>query len=382
MFNDELTPHERLLRTFKGEAVDRAPVKLWGLDLGMGMLRPAYQKIYDYAHDKTDLFSGGGSPMDIFVGTRRELYETKVEPWEKDPVWNKHITTLHTPDGDLRCISLVSTKGDPGYVLENYVKNSADLKKLFSIPYAPYEMNVEGYLARRDFIGEKGIVSFGLDHAGYALHRMCGSEMLGYLYSDDRAVVLELAGIFAERVYNHCKAAIEKLRGYKTDDFVVSYVGPEVLTPPLMNMQGFEEIVCENDKKLHDLVHGAGGYVWMHCHGNMKKVIKRFADIGIDLLNPVEPPPHGDMTFEEAFLAVEGRMSLEGNIEIQDLLCSDTETIKALVEESVKTGAKYGRFVLCPSAGYMEYTEPTDSFIDNVITYVGYGLEMARKYHY
>jgi len=382
MFEDKLSPHERLLRTFKGEPVDRAPVKLWGLDLGMGMLRPAYQRIYDFAHDKTDLFSGGGSPMDIFVGTRHDLYETRVEPWEKDPIWNKHTTILHTPNGDLTNVSLASTKGDPGYVLENYVKCPEDFKKLFSIQYTPYDMNVDGYLARRGFVGERGIVCFGLDHAGYALHRLCGSEMIAYLYSDERLLVLELTEIFAERIYSHCKAAIEKLREHRLDDFVVSYVGPEVFTPPLMNMRGFEDIICENDKKLHDLVHGAGGYVWLHCHGDMKKVISRFADIGVDMINPVEPPPHGDMTFEEAFLAVGGRMALEGNIEIQDLLCSDTETVKELVEEAVKTGTKYGRFVLCPSAGYMEYTEPSESFIDNVITYVEHGLEMARKYHY
>ncbi|MCL2813911.1 MAG: hypothetical protein FWD23_04865 [Oscillospiraceae bacterium] len=382
MFIDKLSPHERLLRTFKGEDVDRAPVKLWGLDIGMGMLRPAYQRIYDFAHDKTDLFSGGGSPMDIFVGTQRDLYETRVEPWEKDPIWNKHTTTIHTPEGPLSGVSLVSTIGDPGYVTENFVKDAKDLKKLFSIQYAPYEMNVEGYLARRDFIGEKGIVCFGLDHSGYAMHRMCGSEMLAYLYSDEKPLLLELAGMFAERTYNHCKAAIEKLREHKLDDFVISYVGPEVFTPPLMNMQGFEDIICSNDKKLHALVHEAGGYVWLHCHGDMKKVISRFADIGVDMLNPVEPPPHGDMTLDEAFLAVGGRMALEGNIEIQDLLCSDAETIKALIEDSVKTGTQYGRFVLCPSAGYMEYTSPSESFIDNVITYVKHGLEMARKYHY
>jgi len=382
MFKDRLTPHERLLRTFKGQEVDRAPVKLWGLDIGMGMLRPAYQKIYDFAHDKTDLFSGGGSPMDIFVGTRHELYETKIELWEKDPIWNKHTTILHTPDGDLKNVSLASTKGDPGYVLENYIKCPGNFKRLFSIPYTPYEMNVEGYLARREFIGERGIVCFGLDHAGYALHRLCGSEMIAYLYADERALVLELAQLFAERIYSHCKAAIEKLKEHKLQDFVVSYVGPEVFIPPLMNMRGFEDIICENDKKLHDLVHEAGGHVWLHCHGNMKKVISRFADIGVDMINPVEPPPHGDMTFEEAFSAVGGRMALEGNIEIQDLLCSDAERVKELVEEAVKTGTKHGRFVLCPSAGYMEYTEPSDAFIDNVITYVGHGLEMARKYHY
>ncbi len=43
-----------------------------------------------------------------------------------------------------------------------------------------------------------------------------------------------------------------------------------------------------------------------------------FADMGVDCLNPIEPPPIGRLTLADAKRRVGERMSLEGGIEVGD----------------------------------------------------------------
>jgi hypothetical protein len=90
----------------------------------------------------------------------------------------------------------------------------------------------------------------------------------------------------------------------------------------------------------------------------------------------------GDCTIEQALNEANGRITLEGNIEINDLLEQDEEYIRAFLENTVKTAYEYSdkRFILCPSAGYMEYIEPSEKYIANLLAYINYGVELSRKY--
>jgi len=52
------------------------------------------------------------------------------------------------------------------------------------------------------------------------------------------------------------------------------------------------------------------------------------------------------------------------------------------LEHTVQAAYEYadGRFILCPSAGYMEYIEPSEMYIDNLITYVNHSVALSKKY--
>ena len=73
------------------------------------------------------------------------------------------------------------------------------------------------------------------------------------------------------------------------------------------------------------------------------------------------------------------RIGWEGNIEIQDILLSSKEHLRTLIDECVNAGNKSGRFILCPSAGYMEYPQPTEHYISNLMFYLRYGLEAVER---
>jgi hypothetical protein len=102
--------------------------------------------------------------------------------------------------------------------------------------------------------------------------------------------------------------------------------------------------------------------------------------MGVDVLNPLEPPKNGDIDLNEIVARYGNRIGWEGNIEIQEILLSSKERLATLIDECVAAGSKSGRFILCPSSGYMEYPFPTEHYIENLMFYLQYGLETVERH--
>jgi hypothetical protein len=370
----KLTSHERIMRVFQNKPYDRPVLKLWGAVPGQSLLHPDYKPVVERAAMVTDIFSGAGSPFNIYAGQNaHEHFITEICPTD-DPLWVNRITTCHTPEGSMRSIDRESTIGDPGYTIEHMIKEPADIKKLLSLPYTPYPVDLKRYKDECDRINDRGIVMFGLDNPIYALGRLTGSENLALFSYDCRELVSEVVNTFSDRIHNHVKAVLSQ--GISP---VFSWVGPEICIPPLMAVRDFEEFVFEAEKPYCDTIHNAGGYTWLHCHGKVANLIERYIEMGIDVLNPLEPPKNGDVIMSDIVERFGNRIGFEGNIEIQDIIQADTETLKLKMRECVEAGAGSGRFILCPSAGFMEYAHPEPRYIENLLTYLDYGLELVEQ---
>lgn len=375
---EKLTSHERLMRIFRNEDIDRPALKLWGASRNTDrLLNERYRPVAELAAETTDLFvSADGYYLDVYEGgalgrsIEYRTYDTG------DPLWQDVHSILHTPKGDLRMIRRTSTIGDPGYTIEKYIKDEEDIEKLLSVPYEEPEVIKENYDRAVAAIGDRGVAMIGLPHAGHAAEIAMGSEMLAYMSVDARELVDELCETYAERIYNHTKKILET----GVEHPIFSWVGPELFLPPLMSPKDFDDFVVRYDKPLCDLIHEHGGYVWVHSHNKVRNFIDRFIDMGVDVLNPLEPGPNGDIVMSELVEKYKNRLGLEGNIEIQEILLSPRERVAELIDECVEAGEKSGRFILCPSAGFMEYARPTEHYIDNLMFYMRYGLETVERY--
>jgi hypothetical protein len=51
------------------------------------------------------------------------------------------------------------------------------------------------------------------------------------------------------------------------------------------------------------------------------------------------------------------------------------QEVRSLIRNTVIESRNSDRFILCLSAGYMEYIDPTPQYINNLILYITYGLE-------
>jgi hypothetical protein len=55
-------------------------------------------------------------------------------------------------------------------------------------------------------------------------------------------------------------------------------------------------------------------------------------------------------------------------------LLGNKEQVKEQVSLAAEQGKMSQRFILCPSAGYMEYVQPTKEYIENLLLYLDYRL--------
>jgi len=369
-----LTSHDRIMRIFQNKEIDRPALKLWGASLDNYLLHPAYRPVSELAIQKTDLFIGASSPFDIYNGMNSKgLVECTIKNTIETNWKDKHIT-FHTPVGDLHGVERISTVGEPSYTLEYMLKDPQDIKKLLSIDYVPFPFQVQDYLDKQACLDNRGVVMMTVDHAGYALQRMIGSENLAYFSIDCRDLLTEIMNTFSIRIREFVQSAIT---AGVTGPF--QWVGPELFIPPLMSPQDFDDFIYRLDKPLCDDIHNAGGYVWVHCHGKVANFIERYIDMGVDILNPLEPPKNGDIQLANIIDKFSNRIGWEGNIEIQDIIQSKPERLKELISSCVQAGNKSGRFILCPSAGFMEYPFPSKQYIDNLLLYLQYGWECVEQ---
>ncbi|MCE5328257.1 MAG: hypothetical protein LLG01_17775 [Planctomycetaceae bacterium] len=57
----------------------------------------------------------------------------------------------------------------------------------------------------------------------------------------------------------------------------------------LMSPSVWDEMIRPGEQKEYDLVHSYGKDVWVHSCGKIDKLIPRLVDMGLDVLNPVQP---------------------------------------------------------------------------------------------
>lgn len=372
----ELTSKERIMRIFRNKEIDRPALKLWGAGLedNYTLLSPAFEPVRRLAAQKSDLFEIVSFPFDMYAGQHIGKYkETWKEETGKENWYDLH-TVFHTPKGDLHMMERKSKVGEPGYTMEYMIKEPEDIEKLLSMDYEPYPVDRTRYDKLLARVGDRGVVMTDVTESGLIVHGLLGSETLAYFSVDCREELQHLVDVYAARSLEYVRNVL--------DAGVVSpfsWVGPELFTPPLMGPTDFHDFVCKADKPMCDLIHERGGYVWVHCHGKVAELIDDFIDMGVDVLNPLEPPKNGDIHMGKIIEKYGNRIGWEGNIEIQDILLSSRERLRELIDECVGYGKKSGRFILCPSAGFNEYPFPTEQYIENLLFYLNYGLEAVER---
>ena len=373
MRQDSMSSQERLLATFRRQPVDRVPVKVWGAQPAFQTIHPSFDPLLLAALEKTDLvdtwtMSGGVA----LSGTDTVAVHTEVRDCEPED-YRQRIDTYQTPGGELTSIWYFNDKGKPGYMKKYRIETEEDARRLLSIPYVPIREDVTGFFEKRDQLGQRGIVMVGMNEPMYAINAMMGSETFALWSITHRDLLHELINTMYERIRDRLEYQLQRGVGP-----VYGYVGPELCIPPLQSPADFQEFVVEYDRKLIDLIHTHDGLVWCHSHGKMGPVLEGFAEMGVDVLNPVEPPPIGDITLVQAKARVGDRVALEGNIEKDEFYRSTPDRIRELVRRAIHEGAPGYGFILCPTSSFQEWSEASPRYVENYLAYIDDGLQAGR----
>ncbi len=278
----------------------------------------SYAPLRAYLEERSELKRGWWSGQ----VEQQPPVEMRREPHSED--WEREISVLHTPAGDLEASRLVSLRGQPGLDRIHFIKDGADAERYLSLPMPAVGGDTSSFFWADREVGEAGIAEVGLGHnPGGAVAQLCGSETFAIMSVTDREVIHAVVARERDVILNRLKWLLERGVGP-----YFSLAGQELIAPPLHGPRDFGDFNTRYDRPIIDLIHEAGGRVHVHCHGDMRRVISAFVETGVDVLHPFEAPPLGDVTPAEAKTAARGRMCLEGNIQISEMYQSTPEQIR------------------------------------------------------
>ena len=323
---------------------------------------PSYRPVLKACEQYADVIYDFGFPPGFFHTTAPLDRESRVLA---DGV---REDIIHTPAGPL--LSRVASDWRGGNTIKRWIAEPGDVECLLSIPYVPARPDLTEVLSARG--NAKWIVQVTLGDP------ICIAGMV-----DETAMALwtiehrDLIRILLDEAFRRILAELE----YCLQEGVgplYYFNGPEFALPPLMSPRDFEEFVVEYDTKLVELVHNyPGNYVIIHSHGKVGKFLERFAAIGTDGLNVLEPPPMGDTHLADAKKRIGRSVCLIGNIQYDDIVRGTRESVEHLVAEAIAQAAPRGGFILSPCASPYERTLSTEA-ADNLVHYLEVGSQYGR----
>ena len=115
----------------------------------------------------------------------------------------------------------------------------------------------------------------------------------------------------------------------------------------LMSPDVWQEMIRPGEQKEYDLVHSYGKDVWVHSCGCVDRIIPSLVEMGLDVLNPVQPEC---MDLARLKADYGDKLAFWGGISTQKVLPFGTPAeVKEEVRRVHKLMAKNGGYVLAPS---------------------------------
>jgi len=355
---------------------DRVPIELALAPAARELPEAAW--LVDFEANHADNFLGAAGFDWGFFGLDAEHSQETVR---QDDEYRWVQRTCTTSAGEFHAITrhrLDELNANDFHWERRYIHTLEDLDRLARATRSPRPFNEEGYRRALDRHGDRGIVLTGLLHPLGRLVRQANmEEVYIWMLSEKR-----LFHTFLEATNSQVAESVRSLRelGVSAD---FSSVALEMLIPPWMGREAFEELIFPYDKYVNDAVHAIGGRVRCHCHGNCGAYLERFVEMGIDALEPLEPAPYGDNDISAAKSRVGYRMLLSGNIVSQDFPFTTEDEVRKSVERAIRAGAPGGGYTLRCTGGNCGTNSAKDldqlrDFIRKIEAFVNAGLEFGQ----
>ena len=372
-----MTPRQRLLAVLERRRPDCVPIYLRGVSpFGdrmnwMGRHHPSYERLRRLAFEGSDIIHSVGLDSGVFLSAAKtEVVESVVF---EDAEWTDTETRIETPRGPLRRVLRKAKSAWFEDVIEHYIKSDDDYERFLSLPYAPPRPEVAAVVQAADReVGDRGIVAVGMPSVISFMHELLGSSLLAMWSVLERDRLRTLANLFQERMLDYVAHLLDGGAGP-----LFAYAGPELALPPLMSPADFREFVRDADKPIHDLVHSRGRSTWVHSHGKLDSCLEDFAEMGADILEPIEVPPGGNVSLADAKRRVGKRVILMGNMPYEALLEWPLDRIEAKVKADCAEAMEGGGFIMMPAASPFEKVL-TDQGFEGFKTYVSAGRKYGR----
>ncbi len=326
-----LSRRERLMATLRGQGVDRPAVNFYEIggfkvdpddpDPYNVYNAPDWRPLIQLAQERTDIIrfmspvrARSVDPTGSAAGTVRQEY-FREETWEEGTCRFTR-TTLHVAGRTMTQITRRDRDLDTVWTTEHLLKDTDDLIAFLAIPDEAFaeSIDIAPFEAEEAELGEQGIVMVDTEDPLCAAAALFSMENYTIIALTEPALFHRLLEKFAETIHARTAQVSRLLPGR-----LWRIYGPEYATPPYLPPRLFDEYVVRYVSPMVRMIQAHGGFARIHSHGRLRDVLDLIAGMEPDGLDPIEPPPQGDVQLSEVRQRCGSQMVLFGNIEIADI---------------------------------------------------------------
>lgn len=360
-----MTRRERLMATLKGEVVDRPAVSFY--EIGGFSVNPddpdeyniynspSWQPLLNLAENHTDIIRmvspvraqshlswAGSSAVDI----RKHFVEEKI--WEENnsrftrltyKINNKELTSLSRRDRDI----------DTVWIIEPLLKNTGDVNLFLELPDEIFEesLNIGHLEEQENKLGNSGIVMVDTEDPVCAVASLFNLETFTIFALIEQELCHKLLEKHARYIHKRTEKVAKEFPGR-----LWRIYGPEYITEPFLPPTLFADYVVKYTGPMVKQIKKYGGFARIHAHGRIENVLQYIINMDADAIDPIEPPPHGDVELKYLRRKYGKQLVLFGNIEITDIENLQSDDFRKVIKQTISDGTSgKGRgFVLMPSA--------------------------------
>ncbi|HUU09131.1 MAG TPA: uroporphyrinogen decarboxylase family protein [Phycisphaerae bacterium] len=352
-----MTRRQRLMATLRGETVDRPAVNFYEIG-GFGIdpadtdpfnvyTDPSWRPLIDLAEAETDLVRMVSPAMRPAAGNPRGEFFAEETWTERGSRFTR--TTLRVAGRTMTALARRDPDVNTWWQIEHLLKTLDDLRAYLELPDAvfasePDTSNLEA--AERD-VGDRGIVMVDCGDP------LCAAAPL-FAMADYLVVAFTEPRLFHRLLEKHARpihATTERVaRAFPGRLWRIC--GPEYATEPYLPPRLFREYVVPYTGPMVEAIHRHGGFARVHCHGRLRSALPHIMTMGPAAIDPVEPPPQGDVRLADVRREFGRDLVLFGNIESSEIANTRSAAFERRVAQALRDGtAGRGRgFVLMPSA--------------------------------
>lgn len=129
----------------------------------------------------------------------------------------------------------------------------------------------------------------------------------------------------------------------------------------LISPELFEEYVAPRLKKMADLAHSFDIKLLLHCDGNIEPVIPRLIELGVDILDPIQPECMDPIAIKNKF---GDRLCLRGGISVQNIVSRGTvDEVRSETRRIVEALKPGGGYILSPGHPVLQDDIPVENIL-------------------
>ncbi len=363
-----MTRRERLMATLQGKPVDRPAVNFY--EIGGFKVNPAdqdefniykhptWQPLLELANQQTDIIrmasavrpkahEPGGVGATLKHASLRSQFFTETDYVQNGSRF--HRTIINVAGRTLTSLKRRDPQIDTLWIIEHLLKTEDDVKAYLQLPDEIFTEVLDiGILEEEDrLVGDSGIVMVETEDPIGEAAPLFSPEDYTVIAFTNKPLFHKLLEKVAKYIYARTAKIAADFPGH-----LWRIYGAELAGEPFLPSALFEEYVVRYTGPMVKMILEHGGFPRIHIHGRIKSAMDKIVSMGATAIDPIEPPPLGDVTLDYIRSRYGRELVLFGNIEVAALETMPPAEFEKLIRRTLTAGTKGdGRgFVLMPTS--------------------------------